>query len=219
MADFKLILGNKNYSSWSLRGWLAAKQADIDFDETVVNLGAPDFKQQLKQHSGAAKVPVLLHGERLIWDSLAIIEYLAEIKPEAGFWPADQGARAHARSVAAEMHSSFAAVRNAMPMNLRKSLPGKGRGPGVDQDIARLTEIWRDCRDRYGLEGDFLFGSWTAADTMFAPVVTRFRTYRVELDPTSRAYADAVLDTAWFKTWETDALRESWVVADDEVDA
>ena len=218
MADFKLIIGNKNYSSWSLRGWLAAKQAGIAFDETVINLGDPDYKQQLRQHSEAAKVPVLIHGDRLIWDSLAIIEYLAEINPKAGFWPDDQGARARARSVAAEMHSSFGAVRGAMPMNLRKKLPGKGRAAGVDEDIRRITEIWRDCRGQYRDQGDFLFGSWTAADTMFAPVVTRFRTYEVDLDDISQAYADAVLNTDWFKAWETDALNEAWVVAMDEVD-
>ncbi len=218
MTDFKLIIGNKNYSSWSLRGWLAAKQADIDFEETVINLGDADYKQQLRRHSEAAKVPVLIHGDRLIWDSLAIIEYLAEINPEAGFWPADQGTRAKARSVAAEMHSSFGAVRGAMPMNLRKKLSGKGREAGVDDDIQRITEIWRDCRDQFKDQGEFLFGSWTAADTMFAPVVTRFRTYEVDLDDTSQAYADAVLNSAWFKEWETDALKESWIVAMDEVD-
>lgn len=218
MADFKLILGNKNYSSWSLRGWLAAKQAGIDFDETVINLGAADFKQQLRDQSAAAKVPVLIHGDRLIWDSLAIIEYLAEINPNAGFWPDDQGVRAKARSVAAEMHSSFGGVRGAMPMNLRKKLPGKGRGPGVDEDIQRITEIWRECRAEFSKAGDFLFGPWSAADTMFAPVVTRFHTYAVDLDQPCQAYVDAILDTAWFKTWETDALKETWVVADDEVD-
>ena len=218
MTDFKLVIGNKNYSSWSLRGWLAVKQAGIPFEETVINLGASDFKQQLRQHSDAAKVPVLIHGSRLIWDSLAIIEYLAEISPDAGFWPSDQGVRAQARSVAAEMHSSFGAIRQAMPMNLKKTLPGKGREPGVDEDIRRITEIWRDCRRQFGKQGDFLFGRWTAADTMFAPMVTRFRTYVVELDPTCQAYADAVLNTAWFKAWETDALKETWVVADDEID-
>lgn len=218
MADFKLILGNKNYSSWSLRGWLAVKQAGIAFDETVINLGAPDYKQQLRQHSEAAKVPVLIHGDRLIWDSLAIIEYLAEICPDVGFWPDDQGVRAQARSVAAEMHSSFGAIRDAMPMNLKKRLPGKGRKAGVDEDIQRITEIWRDCRRRFDKQGDFLFGPWTAADIMFAPVVTRFRTYAVDLDHPCQAYADAVLNTAWFKAWETEALIESSVVAEDEVD-
>jgi len=217
MTDFKLIIGNKNYSSWSLRGWLAAKQSGITFDETVINLGDLDYKQQLRQHSDAAKVPVLIHGDRVIWDSLAIIEYLAEICPKAGFWPDDQGARARARSVAAEMHSSFTAVRGAMPMNLRKQLPGKGQGPGVSDDIQRIAEIWRGCRDQFAGQGDFLFGSWTGADTMFAPVVTRFRTYEVALDDVSKAYADAVLNTEWFKAWEADALKETWIVPEDEV--
>lgn len=217
MADFKLILGNKNYSSWSLRGWLAVKQAGIEAEETVINLGAPDYKQQLKQQSAAAKVPVLIHQDRMIWDSLAIIEYLAELKPDAGFWPKDQGFRATARSIAAEMHSSFGAVRGAMPMNLRKSLPGKGRAPGVDDDVQRISEIWRDCREQHEDNGDFLFGHWTAVDTMFAPVVTRFRTYAVDLDQPCQAYVDAVLAHDWFKTWEKDALKETWVVPEDEV--
>lgn len=217
MADFKLILGNKNYSSWSLRGWLAAKQAGIPFDEVVINLGAADYKRQLQQQSAAAKVPVLIHGDLLIWDSLAIIEYLAEICPDAGFWPSDRASRALARSVAAEMHSSFTAVRGAMPMNLRGSLPGKGRATGVDADIRRITEIWRECRTRYGQDGAFLFGHWTAADTMFAPVVTRFRTYGVDLDEICQTYADAVLSSTWFKTWEAEALEETWIVPEDEI--
>lgn len=218
MGEFKLVIGNRNYSSWSLRGWLAAKQAGIALDEILVNLGDPDFKQQLRQHSEAAKVPVLIHGERAIWDSLAIIEYLADLYPKAGLWPDDQGARAKARCVSAEMHSSFGALRDAMPMNIRKSLPGKGRNAGVDQDIQRIAEIWQSCRAEFQQQGSFLFGPWTAADTMFAPVVSRFRTYAVELDPTCQAYADAVLDTDWFKTWESDALKESWVVAEDEIE-
>ncbi|MGH1481629.1 MAG: glutathione S-transferase family protein [Geminicoccales bacterium] len=217
MAEYKLIIGNKNYSSWSLRGWLAVKQAGIEAEETVINLGAPDFKQQLKQQSAAAKVPVLIHQDRMIWDSLAIIEYLAELKPDAGFWPNDQGFRATARSIAAEMHSSFGAVRGAMPMNLRKSLPGKGRAAGVDEDVRRISEIWRDCREQHGDKGNFLFGPWTAVDTMFAPVVTRFRTYEVDLDRPCQTYADAVLAHDWFKTWERDALKETWIVPEDEV--
>lgn len=218
MANFKLIVGNKNYSSWSLRGWLAAKQAGIDFEEVLINLGDPDFKEQLRLQSEAAKVPVLVHGDRHIWDSLAIIEYLAELKPDAGLWPADQGDRARARSVAAEMHSSFAAIRGFMPMNLRKSLPGKGRQPGVAHDIQRVTEIWRDCRKRYDKAGDYLFGPWSAVDAMYAPVVARFRTYAVDLDPLCQRYADAVLSSAWFQEWEGKALKETWIVSDDEVD-
>ncbi len=217
MAEFRLIIGNKNYSSWSLRGWLATRQAGIDVEEVLVNLGAADYKRQLRQYSSAAKVPVLIHGDLLVWDSLAIIEYLAEISPDAGFWPADQSARAHARAISAEMHSGFGAVRSFMPMNLRKSLPGKGRGEGIDEDIRRITEIWRTCRERQGEGGAFLFGPWSAADTMFAPVVTRFRTYGVELDPLCQSYADAVSNSAWFKEWEADALKEPWVVPEDEI--
>ncbi len=217
MADFRLVIGNKNYSSWSLRGWLAAKQAGIDFDETLINLGAGDYKEQLRQQSEAAKVPVLLHGDRAIWDSLAIIEYLAELKPDAGFWPSDRERRAEARCIAAEMHSSFSALRDAMPMNLRKSLPGLGRSPAVDQDIERISEIWTACRAAARDQGPFLFGSWTATDTMFAPVVTRFRTYGVDLSPICQAYADEVLNTAWFKAWEEEALKETWIVEVDEL--
>ncbi len=218
MADFKLIIGNKNYSSWSLRGWLAAKQAGIAFEEVVINLGAPDYKQQLRQQSEAAKVPVLLHNERAIWDSLAILEYLAELKPAAGIWPEDQATRAEARCVSAEMHAGFGAIRGAMPMNLRSSLPGKGRNAAVDDDIRRISEIWHSYRTRFQEQGSFLFGSWTAADTMFAPIVTRFRTYGVDLDPTCQTYADTVLDTDWFKAWEREALKESWIVPEDEIE-
>ena len=217
MAEFKLIIGNKNYSSWSLRGWLAARQAGVGVEEVLVNLGDADFRQQLRQHSPAAKVPVLIHGDLTVWDSLAIIEYLAEIRPDSGLWPKDRSARAHARAISAEMHSGFGAVRNFMPMNLRKSLPGKGRGEGVDEDIRRITGIWRECRERHGAGGAFLFGPWSAADAMFAPVVTRFRTYGVELDPLIQAYADAVLNSAWFREWEADALTEPWIIPEDEI--
>ncbi|MGI9437154.1 MAG: glutathione S-transferase family protein [Geminicoccaceae bacterium] len=218
MTDCKLIIGNKTYSSWSLRGWLAVKQAGIPFEELLVNLGDPDFKQQLKRHSPAAKVPVLIHGDRMIWDTMAIIEYLAEICPEAGIWPVDQGRRAEARSVAAEMHASFAAIRESMPMNLSKSLPGRGRNSGVEADIRRIGEIWRGCRRRFADQGAFLFGPWCAADTMFAPIVTRLRTYGVDLDQPCEHYAAAVLSSAWFKEWETAALKEPWIVTEDEID-
>jgi glutathione S-transferase len=218
MTKATLIIGNKNYSSWSLRGWLAVKQAGIDFDEVMVDLGARDYKDQLQSHSKAGKVPVLIHNGLEIWDSLAIIEYLADIRPEAGLWPSDQAARAKARCIAAEMHSSFAALRGAMPMNIRASHPGKGRKEGVDQDIARITEIWRDCRSAASGGGDFLFGAWTAADAMYAPVASRFKTYAVTLDDVSQHYADAVLASAYFKAWEAEALKETSVVPEDEID-
>lgn len=217
MAEATLIIGNKNYSSWSLRGWLAVKQAGVSFDEILVNLGDADFKQQLRAHSKAGKVPVLIHQGIEVWDTLSIIEYLAETFPDAGLWPADPGRRAIARSVSAEMHSSFTALRGAMPMNIRASHPGKGRKDGVDQDIARVTEIWRECRSA-AKGGDFLFGAWSAADAMYAPVVSRFMTYGASLDDASQRYADAVLGSAFFKEWEVEALKETWIVPEDEID-
>ncbi|MEZ5932533.1 MAG: glutathione S-transferase family protein [Alphaproteobacteria bacterium] len=218
MTTTKLVIGNKNYSSWSLRGWLALKQSGIAFEEAFINLGDIDYKKQLRKQSTSAKVPVLLHDGFEIWDTLAIIEYLAELRPDAGFWPSDLRARTRARSISAEMHSSFSALRGAMPMNIRRSLKGKGRASGVDMDILRISEIWRDCLERVDGEGDFLFGSWTAADAMFAPVASRFRTYGVELDGTCQRYTDAILASAWFKEWEADALNEPYIVPDDEID-
>lgn len=218
MSSITLVIGNKNYSSWSLRAWLAVRATGVDFDEELVRLSEPGSREALLAHSPAGKVPVLKDGARVVWDSLAILEYLAETRPEAGLWPADAEARARARSVSAEMHSSFAALRSHMPMNLRRSLPGRGRGAGVADDIARICAIWRDCRERFGQAGPFLFGAFTGADAMYVPVATRFRTYAVELDPVSAAYADAVLTLPAFQEWHTAALEEPWVIAEDEVE-
>jgi len=218
LKTFTLVIGNKNYSSWSLRGWLAARLAGIDFTEDLVLLQAPDYRQTLLAHSPAAKVPVLKHGEQVIWDTLAIIETLAELRPAAGLWPEASEVRAHARSISAEMHAGFAALRSHMPMNLRASLPGKGRGPGVEADISRITEIFRDCRARFGQDGPFLFGPFSAADAMYAPVIARFRTYAVPLDPDCQAYADAILAWPAFTAWQTAALDEPWIVPEDEID-
>jgi glutathione S-transferase len=215
--EFTLVIGNKNYSSWSLRGFLAARLAAVPFEEVLVRLSEPGSRDELLKHSPAGKVPVLKHGARVVWDSLAIIEYLAEIRPDAGLWPADPGARAHARSIAAEMHAGFQALRARMPMNLRKSLPGKGRDRDVADDIERISAIWTDCRARYGGAGPFLFGSFSAADAMYTPVATRFRTYVVELDEVSQAYVDAVLLRPDFIAWHEAALEEPWVIAEDEV--
>ena len=217
MSEFTLVVGNKNYSSWSLRGWLAVRAAGVPFHEVLVRLSEPGSRQALLKHSPAAKVPVLKHGERVVWDSLAIIEYLAEIRPDAGLWPADAAARAHARSIAAEMHAGFQALRAHMPMNLRKSLPGKGRGRDVAEDIERICAIWAGCRARYGADGPFLFGCFTAADVMYTPVATRFQTYAVELDDVSQDYVDAVLARPDLLEWHEAALEEPWVIAEDEV--
>jgi glutathione S-transferase len=216
-SEFTLVVGNKNYSSWSLRGFLAVRGAGVSFDEVLVRLSEPGSKRELLKHSPAGKVPTLKHGERMIWDSLAIIEYLAEIRPGAGLWPADAAARAHARSITAEMHSGFQALRAHMPMNLRKSLPGKGRGRDVAEDIERVCAIWRGCRTRFGADGPFLFGRFSAADAMYTPVATRFRTYGVELDDPCQAYVDAVLIRPDYLAWHAAALEEPWVIAEDEV--
>jgi glutathione S-transferase len=216
-SGFTLVVGNKNYSSWSLRGWLATRAAGVPFDEVLVRLSEPGSKKELLKHSPAGKVPVLKHGARTIWDSLAIIEYLAEIRPEAGLWPANPAARAHARSISAEMHAGFQALRAHMPMNLRKSLPGKGRGRDVAEDIERICAIWADSRAHYGALGPFLFGPFTAADVMYTPVATRFRTYAVELDDVCQAYVDAVLARPDFLEWHEAALEEPWVIPEDEV--
>jgi glutathione S-transferase len=216
-SEFTLVVGNKNYSSWSLRGFLAARAAGVPFDEILVRLSEPGSKRELLEHSPAGKVPVLKHGERVVWDSLAIIEYLAEIRPDAGVWPADSAARAHARSIAAEMHAGFQALRGHMPMNLRKTLPGRGRGRDVADDIERVCAIWRDCRERFGADGPFLFGRFSAADAMYTPVATRFHTYAVELDEDSQAYVDAVLARPDFLEWHAAALEEPWVIGEDEV--
>lgn len=218
MSEPILVIGNKNYSSWSLRAWLGLRQAGIPFTEKLVTLFDEDWPDSIRPYSPTLKVPVLIDGDVTVWESLAILEYAAERFPDAGLWPADPAARAVARAVSAEMHAGFAALRNAMPMNIRASHPGRGRDEGVAEDIARIMSLWNDCRARFGIGGPFLFGPFSAADAMFAPVASRFRTYAVELDRTSRDYADALFDLSAFKEWETAALAEPWIVAEDEID-
>ena len=201
MAAPLLVVGNKNYSSWSLRPWLLMKVAGIAFSEVRIPLYGPGAKQEVLRYSPSGKVPCLVDGETHVWDSLAIMETLAERNP--GVWPADAAQRARARSISAEMHSGFANLRNHMSMNIRKRHPGKGRTPEVLAEIRRIVEIWDECR------GPFLFGAFCAADAMYAPVVLRFRTYEVELPPVCRAYADAVLALPALQEWMRDAGREA----------
>jgi glutathione S-transferase len=200
-SPLTLVVGTKNYSSWSLRPYLALAHTGQPFQEVVIQLGEPDTTQNILRHSPSGRVPLLKHGEVSIWDSLAICEYLAETFPEAKLWPQDAAARAVARSVTAEMHSSFMALRNNMSMNLHARKPGQGRAPGVAEDIARIQELWTDCRARFGQGGPFLFGHFTIADAFYAPVATRFVTYGVELTPVCAAYRDAVLALPAFQKW------------------
>ena len=217
MADFTLVIGNKNYSSWSLRGWLMAKLADIDFEEIVVPLDLPETQSSIRKHSPSGRVPVLLHRGLAIWESLAIAEYLNDIKPEAGLWPASIASRAHARAISSEMHAGFLELRTHMPMNIRASYPGKGMTPGVRADIERITGLWRDCRKRFAGAFDkddgFLFGTFGAADAMFAPVVTRFRTYGVKVDKDTDAYCTAVMSHPAMKDWIDAAKHEPWLIS------
>ena len=186
--------------------------------ERLIPLWEEDWEEAIAALSPSRRVPVLLHGERTVWESLAILEYAHELHPEAGLWPADRDARAQARAVACEMHAGFSALRTHMPMNLRRrDLKGKGRGPGVADDIDRICGIWRDCRARYGAGGAFLFGAFGAADAMFAPVATRLETYGVHLDDTCAAYSRAVLTLPAFVEWRDAAIREPWIIAEEEI--
>jgi glutathione S-transferase len=212
MTSTKLILGNKTYSSWSLRGWLLARQAGIAFEEVVIPLRRPETRAAILDYSPAGKVPTLIMGSETVWDSLAIAETLAERFPDKGLWPADPAARAVARCVAAEMHSGFAALRGALPMDLSKHYPGHQVSPEVQADIDRIQALWRDCRGRFGESGKFLFGAFCATDAFYAPVVTRFATYDVKLEPAAEAYCAAVKDHAWMKEWAAAAAQETWVI-------
>jgi glutathione S-transferase len=206
MKEFTLVVASKNHSSWSLRAYLALAQTGQPFREVVVPLDQADSAARISQYSPSGRMPALLHGELVIWDSLAICEYLAEQFPQAKLWPQDTAVRAVARSVTAEMHSGFTALRSHMPMHLRARRPGEGRAPGVAEDISRITSLWRECRSRFGQGGPFLFGAFSIADAFYAPVVTRFVTYGVELDAVGAAYRDAVLALPALKAW-TEAAR------------
>jgi glutathione S-transferase len=214
----KLVIGNKNYSSWSLRPWLAMSVAGIPFEEELVPLDQPDTKTRLLARSPAAKVPILIDGDITVWESLAILEYLAERFPDARLWPADPAARAHARAISSEMHAGFSALRNACPMNLRKRFGWRDRGADVTRDVARVQQLWSDCRRRFGQSGPFLFGAFSAADAMYAPVVARFDGYSIPVDGEAGAYMAAVMDLAAFKAWKAAGIVEPWVLDVDEVD-
>lgn len=208
MNPLTLVIGNKNYSSWSLRPWLLLKQAAILFKEIRLALGSDD----LSKYSPSGLVPALKHGSVTIWDSLAIAEYLAEQFPEKELWPRDAEARAMARSVSAEMHSGFTHLRTHMNMNCRSHFPGKGMTPEVARDIQRIQQIWQDCRSRFGKDGEFLFGKFSIADAMYAPVTFRFVTYAVPLSAIARDYVDTLQGLPAMQEWLAAAKAETEVV-------
>jgi glutathione S-transferase len=214
----KLIIGNKNYSSWSFRPWLALKVAGISFEEEVISLDDPNFKSRVGRISGTGKVPALADGAVQVWESLAILEYLAEKFPRARLWPAESAARAEARAVAAEMHAGFVPLRRHLPMNMWRPVRRRELTPQVQADITRVEAMWTNCRTRFGAGGEFLFGSFGAADAMYAPVVSRFHTYGVGLGGVARDYMDAVMALSAWSEWKVAALAEPWVLPEDEVD-
>ena len=217
MAAITLVIGNRNYSSWSLRGWLALAQTGEAFEEVLVPLDRPDTAAAIRARSPSGRVPVLKHDGVTVWESLAIAEFLAETYPRSGLWPDDPTARAAARAVAAEMHAGFVDLRRDLPMDMRGRYPGRNFGDGAARDIRRVAEIWNDCRTRFGAGGPFLFGRFTAADAMFAPVVSRFATYDVPLDEVAAAYRDAVRDHPPYRTWAAAAENEPWVIEEPKI--
>lgn len=212
MADLHLVIANKAYSSWSMRPWVAMKAQGVAFKETVICLQQPDTAEQIAGHSAAGKVPVLRHGDVRVWESLAILDYLADTLPSHAWWPEDHAARAMARAISAEMHAGFTNLRSAMPMNVRRTILGRERTAEVDKDIARIQAIWGDARKQFGQDGPFLFGKFSNADAMYTPVVTRFKTYGVALDAVSQAYADAILAHPAVTQWYAEAAAEAWVI-------
>jgi glutathione S-transferase len=206
-SGWRLVIGNKNYSSWSMRPWVAMRAFNIPFREIAIELGEPDSTEKIARYSPSGRVPVLLADGMAVWDSLAICEFVAEQFPEKNMWPSNMQARATARAICAEMHSGFAGLRSAMWMNIRARFPGKGRTPEAQGDIGRIVEIWENCLSDYGPH-QFLFGDFSIADAYFAPVVMRFRTYGVWLPPALQAYADRVAAHPAVEQWVSGALAE-----------
>lgn len=222
MSELTIVIGNKNYSSWSLRGWLAVKHTGLPLNEIKINLYTPGSKAELLRHSPSGLVPVLKDGDTRVWDSLAIIDYCARLAPRKFWWPTDKAAYAFARAIAAEMHSGFFALRNHAPMNLRARHTGLTLSEAVADDVTRAESLWLEARQKFGQNekensGDFLFGAFSAADMMYAPVVTRFESYGVEVGDTARAYMNAVLDHPLMVKWREAAAKETAIIVEGEI--
>lgn len=214
-----LVIGNKTYSSWSLRAWLLLKHFDVDFNELKITFHSEQWNNEIHQHSPSRKVPVLKHGALTVWDTMAICEYVNERFLDGRAWPGDIAARATARSVSAEMHSGFPHLRHYLPMNCRRRFPGFSIPDDAAIDIARVLEIWRACRLTYGAAGPWLFGEFSIADAMFAPVALRFHGYGVSLSGDEVSYVTTVLEHDCVKEWIGAAMEETDVVEEEEVDA
>jgi len=215
MAPLTLVIGNKNYSSWSLRPWLLLKHLEVPFEEVLVVLDTPSTREDIEKFSPSGRVPALRHGELTIWDSLAICEYVAELTGKG--WPQAPDARAVARAVSAEMHSGFTHLRSLWPMNARARNRRTAMTAALEADIGRVDEIWNDCRARFGATGPWLFGEYSIADAMYAPVVLRFNTYGASISPTARWYMASVLEDAALQEWLQAAKQESWTNPASEV--
>jgi glutathione S-transferase len=217
MADLTLIIGNKNYSSWSLRPWILLKHLGLPFREVQLQLDTPEFERDIGAWSPTRRVPVLRDGAHTVWDSLAICEYACELAGHG--WPTDRTARAHARSIAAEMHSGFAALRQQWPMNVRAEKRRVPMTPPLQRDIARIESLWAECREKFGAAGPWLLGDYSVADAMYAPVVLRFRTYGGHFTAATQAYVATVLADPLLSEWVSAARLEPWIVAADELGA
>jgi glutathione S-transferase len=215
MASLTLVIGNKNYSSWSLRAWLLMKHLGLSFTEVVIPLDTPETREQIERYGPSGRVPVLRDGELAVWDSLAICEYLAELTGKG--WPQARAARAVARSVCAEMHSGFTNLRSLWPMNARARNRHTVTTVALEADVERIDVIWNECRSRFGGAGPWLFGEYTVADAVYAPVVLRFNTYGARISQTARWYMASVLEDGALQEWLQAAKHEPWRIAADEV--
>jgi glutathione S-transferase len=213
----KLVIGNKNYSSWSLRPWIAMKQTGLDFEEVMIQLQGPDSKAEMLRYAPTGLVPVLIDGDATLFETIAILEHLNDRFPDAGLWPKEIAVRAHARSIAAEMHGGFAALRRDCPMNIRRPVKKHIVSPEAAKHAGRIDALWSDARARYGKGGPFLFGHFTNADAMYAPVINRFHVYDLPRSKTSQAYMDAMMALPAWQEWDKASRAESWVIESSEV--
>jgi glutathione S-transferase len=217
MATPTLVIGNKAYSSWSMRPWLLLRHFGVPFNEVLVRLRLPGSREAALRHGPTGLVPVLVQGDLVAWESLAIVDAVADLHPHLPIWPREPVARAAARSMAAEMHAGFSDLRSNCPMNLGKRFAAKDRGEKVNADVARIVAMWTDARRRFGAGGPFLFGAFTAVDAMYAPVVSRFETYAIPVPPAVRTYMDAVQALPAYQEWVQAALEEPWIIEQSEV--